>query len=179
MPLKKQVETGWREEIYLPAVLKGIWVTSRHFGRNMWAHILGLFGVRVASYTVTTGYPETATSYPTRYRTLHRLVRHPDGSPRCTACMCCETACPADCIRITAGEYPDRRIEKYPETFEIDISRCIFCGYCVEACPEDAIRMDTGILDLAGFDRHDMVLDRDFLLSLEGREMPGGGGEDA
>jgi len=179
MPLKKQVETGWREEIYLPAVLKGIWVTTRHFGRNLGAHILGLFGVRARTYTVTTGFPEVAPHYPMRYRTLHRLMKHADGSPRCTACMCCESVCPADCIYITAGEYPDRRIEKYPATFEIDISKCIFCGFCVEACPEDAIRMDTGILDLAGFDRHDMRMDKQMLLSHEGRDAAGGEGSDA
>jgi NADH-quinone oxidoreductase subunit I len=78
--------------------------------------------------------------------------------------MMCETACPDDCISITAGESPDPRIEKYPIAFEIDLLRCCFCGLCVEACPEDAIRMDSGYVDLGGMTRAEFYLDRDFLL---------------
>jgi NADH-quinone oxidoreductase subunit I len=169
MAIKKRDESGWREEIYLPELLKGIGITARHFCRNMWGHLVGLFGIRARSYTVTVQFPEERSPLPIRYRTLHRLVRHPDGSPRCVACMCCESICPADCIYIVAGEYPDRRIEKYPVSFQIDLSKCVFCGFCVEACPEDAIRMDTGILNLAAYNRGRMLYGREFLLSLEGR----------
>lgn len=78
--------------------------------------------------------------------------------------MMCESACPDQCIFITAAETLDGRIEKYPVTFDIDLLRCCFCGLCVEACPEDAIRMDSFDLELAGYSRTDFLLDREFLL---------------
>ncbi len=170
MAVKPSRKLTWWQEIFIVEVIRGVLITSGHFFRNMAGHILGLVGIDYKrAETVTVQYPEQRLPLAERYRTRHRLVRHHDGSPRCVACMCCESICPADCIYIVAGEYPDREIEKYPVRFEIDLSRCIWCGLCVEACPEDAIRMDTGILETAEYDRRKMFYDKELLLSTDGR----------
>ncbi len=99
---------------------------------------------------------------------MHRLTAaRRRQSPRCVACLCCSTACPAQCIHIEAGEYPEgdtrRGYERFPVKFVIDELRCIFCGFCVEACPCDAIRMDTGT-HAAPYDSRDQFLYNEELL---------------
>ncbi len=102
------------------------------------------------------------------WRGRHRLTTHPDGSPRCVACFMCQTNCPAHCIMIKAGTRTDGVTEKMPVQFTIDLAECIYCGYCVEACPLDAIRMDTGIYACTAYDRENMKVEIDELLSLKG-----------
>jgi NADH-quinone oxidoreductase subunit I len=126
---------SFRDQSYLWEMFRGLGVTTRQFFRN----VVGRKDL------ITVQYPEEQRLYPKRYRGLHRLMYREDGQVRCVACMCCSTACPADCIHIEAGEHDDPKIEKYPVSFVIDELRCIACGFCVEACPCDAIRMDTGM----------------------------------
>ena len=90
---------------------------------------------------LTLNYPEETYEYGPRFKGNHILTVKKDGAIRCTACMLCATACPADCITITASEHEDPHVEKYPISYEIDMLRCVFCGFCEEACPVDAIRM--------------------------------------
>lgn len=134
------------ERMYLP-LLGGLVVTIRHMFQN-------LFGGRKR---VTIQYPEERREYSHRYRGHHILTTRPDGSVRCVACFLCATACPADCIRIEAGEHHDVNIEKYPVVYEIDMLRCVFCGYCVDACPEEAIIMSNNY-DMAYYSRAQSIV---------------------
>ena len=158
-------ELTWWENTYLPSVVSGLWLTSKHFFRNLALHILHLFGLcKDISAAVTFQYPEHPRPLAKRSRTRHRLTKREDGTPRCVACMMCETVCPARCIEITAAEHPDPNIEKYPAEFVLDLGKCVYCGFCVEVCPEDAIRMDTQRLDTAEYSRESMIYDKKRLM---------------
>lgn len=158
-----------RERLYVPELLRGLAITTRHFLRNVFGTRdtnLEVVDRKGTSLVTTVQYPEEKPIYPEGYRGLHRLVPREDGKPRCVACYMCATVCPAQCIYIEAGEYDSaapeaesRVIEKFPTKFVIDELRCIVCGFCVEACPKDAIRMDTGVHAAAAYTRAQFALD--------------------
>ncbi len=156
---------GFFQRFYLIEVFQGLALTARHFFSNFSRHLLRSVGFKVGKGdTITYQYPEERRPFAKRLRTRHRLIRRQDGTPRCVACMLCETICPARCIHIVAMEHPDPNVEKMPKVFDIDLGVCVFCGFCVEACPEDAIRMDTGIVELASYTRKGMLYQIDQLL---------------
>jgi NADH-quinone oxidoreductase subunit I len=160
-----QKPLNFLEKIYIIEAARGLILTAKHFWRNFPRHVARGFGIKIGKgQTVTIEYPEERRPFAIRLRTRHRLTTRRDGSPRCVACMMCETACPANCIHIIATENPDPNIEKMPKVFDIDMGVCVFCGFCVEACPEDAIRMDTGVVELATYTREGMVYRIDQLL---------------
>jgi NADH-quinone oxidoreductase subunit I len=163
---------------FLPEIVHGIGVSMQHFFHNTKDMLRGErpdpVTERLDEGISTISYPEQKRPYPDRFRGVHRLTQREDESPRCVACLCCSTACPAQCIYIEAGEYPPgdarRGYERFPVKFVIDELRCIFCGYCVEACPCDAIRMDTGA-HAAPYDSRDQFIYRkDILLAFAGRD---------
>lgn len=157
----------FEEQTYLVPVAKGLGQTMRKFFKNV-------FSSREKGDIVTVKYPEERRVYPDRFRGVHRLTHRMDGSPRCVACLCCSTACPAQCIHIEPAEYepddPRYGYERFPKVFVIDELRCIFCGYCVEACPCDAIRMDTGVHMPPSSAREDFIYDKETLMSIPGKD---------
>lgn len=160
-------------QAYLPAIFEGVATSMRHFFRNtkdmMRDERPDPVTERLDIGLSTIEYPEQKRPYPERFRGVHRLTLREDGSPRCVACLCCSTACPAQCIFIEPGEYAagdERRgYEKYPVRFVIDELRCIFCGFCVEACPCDAIRMDTGKHAVPYDSREQFIYKKDLLMA--------------
>ena len=114
---------------FLPGIVSGLNLTLRKMFGNL------MHKDRMP----TVNYPEERYEYSPRFKGNHVLTVKKDGSLRCTACMLCATACPADCIEIVASEHEDPSVEKYPIQYNIDVLRCVFCGYCEEACPVDAI----------------------------------------
>ncbi len=154
----KRPEHDLAERIYLIEVWKGLLITCRHLFVNLGRHTLKALGVKTAEPgAVTIQYPEDPAVLGARARTRHRLLKREDGSPRCTACLLCETICPAKCIHITAEDSPDVMVEKRAKSFDIDLGLCIFCGYCAEACPVDAIHMDANKVELATYDRKSLI----------------------
>ena len=149
------------DRLYLPALASGLKATMRHFFVNV-------FASKKNKYIQTIQYPDVKVVYPPRFRGMHRLVPREDGKPHCVACFMCQTACPARCIHIVAGESDDASIEKFPQIFEIDELRCVVCGLCVEACPCDAIRMDTGIHPKPVYTRDDADFGKADLLGIYG-----------
>lgn len=148
-----------QDKLYLGALFSGMKLTLKNFTKNL----------SDTNAIPTMQYPEVQPDdISDRYRGMHRLTHRDDGSVRCVACFMCATACPANCIFITAKEREDEVDEKEPERFDIDLLECIFCGYCVEACPCDAIRMDTGIFSIVAQHREDFVIHKEALLENKG-----------
>lgn len=146
----------WVENLYLKQIVQGLLVTGKHIA-----------GVAFAGKEITVQYPEEQHVPTSNYRGVHRLNRDDQGRVRCVACMLCATACPAHCIDIVGGTAPESWAdrEKYPESFVIDELRCIYCGMCEEACPVEAIEL-TGLYDLTGLSREQMIFDKTKLLSV-------------
>jgi NADH-quinone oxidoreductase subunit I len=144
------------ERFFLPQIAEGLGVTGRH-----------VLGVAFQKKAITVQYPEEQHVPSPNYRGVHRLNKDEHDRIKCVACMLCATACPAHCIDIVGASapasWPDR--EKYPESFVIDELRCIYCGMCEEACPVEAIEL-TGLYDLTGLSREQMIFDKTKLLSV-------------
>jgi NADH-quinone oxidoreductase subunit I len=154
---KKQVsnkEMTFLERLYLIAIVKGLWITIKHFFRKK----------------ATIHYPEQVRAFSPVYRGRHMLKRDEQGRENCTACGLCALSCPAEAITMKAaerkpGEEHLYREEKYAEIYEINMLRCIFCGLCEEACPKDAIYLTISKeLVPAQYNREDFIFGKDKLV---------------
>ncbi len=140
------------ERIYLPAVLKGMFITFGHMFKKR----------------PTINYPEKKRPFSPVFRGLHILNRDAEGRENCTACGLCAVACPAEAITMEAaerkpGEENLYREEKYAAKYEINMLRCIFCGLCEEACPKDAIYLSETFAP-ADYPRKQFIYSKDELL---------------
>lgn len=147
-----QVPMTFWERIYIPAILKGMVITLRHFFKKK----------------TTIKYPEEKRPYSKNFRGMHSLKRDEEGRERCTACGLCALSCPAEAITMIAaerqkGEEHLYREEKYAAVYEINMLRCIFCGLCEEACPKEAIYLD-GPHVPADYLRKDFIYGKDKLV---------------
>ncbi len=143
------------ERIYLPAILKGMGVTLRHFFKTLWK-------------PNTVRYPDVKRAFAPVYRGWHVLKRDENGAERCTACGLCAVACPAEAITMVAeerekGEEKLYREEKYAAVYEINMLRCIFCGLCEEACPKEAIFLTDRIVP-SDYVRQEFIFGKNMLV---------------
>lgn len=141
------------ERIYLPAIIKGMMVTLKHFFMKK----------------VTIQYPEVKKVFSKTYRGLHVLKKDEKGRERCTACGLCALSCPAEAITMTAaerqkGEESLYREEKYAAVYEINMLRCIYCGLCEEACPKQAIFLTNEEITPADVNRGSFIYGKDKLV---------------
>src|SRR6187549_30972 len=140
------------EKLYLPAVLKGMFITLSHLFKKK----------------VTIQYSEQKRTFSKVFRGLQILNRDEEGRERCTACGLCAVACPAEAITMEAaerqpGEEHLYREEKYAAKYEINMLRCIFCGLCEEACPKDAVYLSQTFAK-ANYGRQGFIYKKDDLL---------------
>ena len=151
-----------KEKLYLPSIFSGLATTLRH-AVNM---------LRGKTH-VSMQYPEEKwdSHLPSYYRGAPALVKDEHGRERCVACQLCEFICPPRAIKITPGEIAEgdkfRKVEKFPQAFDIDMIRCIYCGLCEEVCPEAAIFLQKDYA-ITGLSRAEMVHDKEKLYELGG-----------
>jgi formate hydrogenlyase subunit 6/NADH:ubiquinone oxidoreductase subunit I len=122
---------------------------------------------------VTIQYPMEHREVPERDRAFPLLLWDFDiDEPFCTGCHACERACPVECMTVTMRDNPKHadgtsKRRKIIDQFWIDYGRCMRCNICVEVCNFEAIAMNNTWAghELSKFDRNDLVLDLDQLLS--------------
>jgi NADH-quinone oxidoreductase subunit I len=154
--------TLW-EKLYVFEILRGMYITSKHFAFNMIGFVFPPKGKKRSVFTVY--YPEEKVTLPPAYRGRPVLVMRPDGTEKCVACGLCEKICPACAITIVAEERDNA--DRYPASYTLDMSRCVYCGYCEEVCPKEAIVMSSEYQGLAERDRKNLLYSKDKLLRSE------------
>jgi NADH-quinone oxidoreductase subunit I len=157
--------------MYGIGILKGLWVSLKHFiltyvddilwlgrryytkegiARRMSTDARGIFTVQ---------YPEEKLPVPEEFRYVPFLIYEENEKgekvDRCTSCGICAKVCPPQCIWIVRTNDPiTGRPVPAPKEFYIDVDICMNCGLCAEYCPFDAIKMDHDY-ELSVYNRHE------------------------
>lgn len=150
-------------------LLKGLWVTARHFVRTYLTqrnrHVPGkeLFeGGRYGLFVIQ--YPEERYRLPDRYRGLPILLFDGEtGAELCTACGACVRACPLGIIHLEQAVNEDGKKLPYALSFSIEYGACMNCGLCADSCNFGSIVMDHR-LETAQSRREDLWLNKEDLL---------------
>lgn len=166
--------------MYGLGILKGLWVSLRHFlltfvddirmmGKKRYMSKEGI-AYRMSPEVegiFTVQYPEEKLPVPEEFRyTPFLIYEERDGEKvdRCTSCGICAKVCPPQCIWIVRTNDPvTGRPIPSPAEFYIDVDICMNCGLCAEFCPFDAIKMDHDY-ELSVYNRHEKnIHDKDRL----------------
>ena len=158
--VRRKIDLTLWEKLYVFEVLRGMYVTSRHFALNMIGFIIPPRGKKRRVFTVY--YPEEKVTTPSAYRGRPVLVMREDGAERCVACGLCEKICPGHAISIVGGERADG--ERYPISYDLDMNHCVYCGFCEEVCPKEAVVMSSEYQGLATTDRSNLRYSKEQLL---------------
>jgi NADH-quinone oxidoreductase subunit I len=161
--VRKNIDLTLWERLYIFEILRGLYVTTKHFTSNMIGFVVAPKGKKRSIFTVY--YPEEKVTLPPAYRGRPVLVMREDGTEKCVACGLCEKICPAFAISIVAGERANA--DRYPISYMLDMSRCVYCGYCEEVCPKEAIVMSSEYEGLAERDRSNLRYPKEKLLRSE------------
>jgi NADH-quinone oxidoreductase subunit I len=161
--VRKNLELTLWEKLYIFEIIRGMYITTRHFVLNMIGFVFTPKGQKRRIFTVY--YPEERVTLPPAYRGRPVLVAWENGKEKCVACGLCEKICPANAIKIVAEERESS--DRYPLSYTLDMSRCVYCGYCEEVCPKEAIVMSAEYEGLAERDRSNMIYSKEQLLRSE------------
>ncbi|MFZ8933430.1 MAG: 4Fe-4S binding protein [Bacteriovoracaceae bacterium] len=130
-------------------------LTLKKYFNNIWVAVRSLIkGLKITSKyiysepTVSIEYPEVREVLPENSRS--RLF---NDAENCISCLQCATACPVDCIYISANKR-DKEAPKIKTKdgtpirldltqYTIDTALCCYCGLCTTVCPTQCLTHTT------------------------------------
>jgi len=144
MSSSTEVNTFANDELTVGKWFGNVWTAMRTVLKGMRITFRHVYGVK----PVTIEYPEVREELPKNSRS--RLF---NDAENCISCYQCATACPVDCIYITAV----KRDKDAPALktsggtpikldllqYTIDTALCCYCGLCTTVCPTECLTHTT------------------------------------